>query len=76
MTGDQAVSRSPEILSGTPVFAVTRVPVHDLVDYLAAGDGLEDFLDDFPTVSREQAITFLELSKEALLIRLADANPA
>ncbi len=76
MTRNQVVSRSPKILNGTPVFAGTRVPVDNLVDYLAAGDSLEEFLDDFPSVSREQAITFLELSKEALLIRLGDANPA
>ena len=59
MTRDQVVRRSPEILSGTPVFAGTRVPVQNLIDYLAAGDGLVAFLDDFPSVSREQAVAFL-----------------
>ena len=76
MNRDQVVNRSPEILSGTPVFAGTRVPVQNLIDYLAAGDGLEEFLDDFPSVSREQAVAFLELSKDAFLIQLGDANIA
>jgi uncharacterized protein (DUF433 family) len=57
----------PEIMSGTPVFKGTRVPVHTLVDHLAAGVSLEEFLLDFPTVSREQAIAFLKLSEEALV---------
>ena len=50
------IERSPDILGGTPVFAGTRVPVQTLMDYLEAGDRLEDFLGDFPTVTREQAI--------------------
>ena len=66
MTRDQVVRRSPEILSGTPVFAGTRVPVQNLIDYLAAGDGLVVFLDDFPSVSREQAVAFLDMSKRLL----------
>ena len=66
MTSNQVVSRSPDILSGTPVFTGTRVPIQNLVDYLAAGDGLDEFLDDFPSVRREQAIAFLEASKNAL----------
>lgn len=61
------VTRSPEILSGTPVFAGTRVPVKTLIDYLESGDTLEIFLQDFPTVSREQAIAALQIAKEALL---------
>lgn len=60
------IQRSPDILGGTPVFAGTRVPVQTLIVYLEAGDRLEDFLGDFPTVSREQAIAALELAKEAL----------
>ncbi len=60
------VQRSPDILSGTPVFAGTRVPVKTLIDYLEAGDRLEDFLQDFPTVTREQAVAALEIAKEAL----------
>ena len=60
------IQRSPDVLDGTPVFAGTRVPVQTLIVYLEAGDCLEDFLGDFPTVSREQAISALELAKEAL----------
>jgi len=61
------IERSPNILSGTPVFAGTRVPVKTLIDYLEAGDRLEDFLQDFPTVTREQAVAALEIAKKALL---------
>ena len=57
----------PEILSGTPVFAGTRVPVSNLLDYLEAGDSLFEFLKDFPTVSRKHAIAFLEQASERLL---------
>ena len=66
-TGPSVVARSPEILQGTQVFSGTRVPIEALIDYLEAGDRLEDFLDDFPTVSREQAVAALELAKDALL---------
>lgn len=56
MTSLAAIAHSdPEILSGVPVFVGTRVPVQTLLDYLVAGDSLEEFLSDFPTVSREQA---------------------
>ena len=61
------VVRSPEILGGTPVFRGTRVPVKTLIDYLAAGDSLELFLEDFPTVPREQALAALLIAQEALL---------
>lgn len=54
------ITRSLDILGGTPVFAGTRVPVQALIDYLVGGDGLDMFLDDFPSVSREQAEAFLE----------------
>ncbi len=61
MTQRRAVVHSdPEILGGTPVFVGTRVPVKALLDYLEGGHRLEDFLDDFPTVSREQAVAALE----------------
>ncbi|MDQ3563622.1 MAG: DUF433 domain-containing protein [Pseudomonadota bacterium] len=60
-------------MSGTPVFAGTRVPVPTLVDYLEAGDSLDDFLADFPSVSREHAIAVLELAKSALLARAVAA---
>ena len=57
----------PGILGGTPVFQGTRVPVQHLLDYLAAGRPLDDFLDGFPSVTREQAVGFLALAKEAVL---------
>ncbi len=57
----------PEIMSGIPVFFGTRVPVHTLIDHLASGVSLDDFLSDFPTVAREQAVAFLSLSEEALV---------
>ena len=53
-----------EILGGTPVFCGTRVPVKALYDYLEAGDSLDEFLDDFPSVSRQQAIAALEMGRE------------
>jgi uncharacterized protein (DUF433 family) len=59
------ITTSPDRLSGTPVFAGTRVPVQTLIEYLEAGDPLEAFLDDFPSVSREHAIAVLELAKSA-----------
>ena len=57
----------PEIMGGTPVFYGTRVPVQTLLDYIEGGDTLDEFLDGFPTVSREQAVSFLEMAKDALL---------
>jgi uncharacterized protein (DUF433 family) len=64
MTETEIVVHSdPEILGGTPVFVGTRVPLQNLVDYLSAGDTLEDFLRSFPTVSREQAVAALETSR-------------
>jgi len=66
----QIISRSPNILSGTPVFAGTRVPVQTIIDYLAGGHSLNEFLDDFPTVQREQALELLEQIKQ----QLADAQ--
>jgi uncharacterized protein (DUF433 family) len=62
----QVISRSPEVMSGAPVFAGTRVPVQTVIDYLAGGHPLEDFLDDFPTVTREQALELLARLKEML----------
>ena len=58
---EQIISRDPEILSGTPVFAGTRVPIRILLEHFEAGDRLDDFLEDFPSVTREQAVAFLEL---------------
>jgi uncharacterized protein (DUF433 family) len=67
ITSDQVFHSDPEIMSGTPVFIGTRVPVHTLIDHLASGVPLDEFLDDFPTVRREQAVAFLALSEEALV---------
>lgn len=68
MTTDPPVIHSdPDILGGTPVFVGTRVPVRTLLDYLAAGDTLEEFLDHFPTVSSAQAIAVLEQANELLV---------
>ena len=65
-TAEAVISRSPDIMSGAPVFAGTRVPVQSLLDYLAGGHPLEEFLDDFPTVRREQAVELLRRLKETL----------
>ena len=70
---DTVVQVDPEVLGGTPVFRGTRVPVKNLLDYLAAGDPLDRFLDDFPTVKREQAVAALELARDLLT---ACAHPA
>ena len=72
-TKPDLIERSPDVLAGTPVFAGTRVPVRTLIDYLEAGDSLADFLADFPTVTRGQAVAVLEQAREALLV---DAHPA
>ncbi len=61
------VTTSPDVLSGTPVFAGTRVPIQTLMDYLEGGDSIDEFLDGFPTVTREQVIGFLEAAKELML---------
>ena len=63
---ESVVHSDPEILGGTPVFVGTRVPLQNLIDYLEAGDTLDDFLDSFPSVTREQAIAALEMAREAL----------
>ena len=63
------ITRNPDILGGTPVFRGTRVPIQALLDYLEGGQTLEDFLEGFPTVSREAAIAALEEAKELLLAR-------
>ena len=66
-TPNPLITSSQERLSGTPVFAGTRVPVQTLIDYLEAGDPLDSFLDDFPSVTREHAVAVLELAKSVLL---------
>jgi uncharacterized protein (DUF433 family) len=65
-----AITRDPEVMHGTPVFRGTRVPVKTLFDCLENGDSLDDFLQGFPTVSRELAIQVLEESKELRLARV------
>ncbi|HYK09668.1 MAG TPA: DUF433 domain-containing protein [Gemmatimonadales bacterium] len=67
------VHSDPAILDGTPVFAGTRVPVQTLFDYLEGGDPLDEFLRQFPSVKREQAVAALDLARESLLTR---ARPA
>ena len=64
------IVRDPEILGGTPVFNGTRVPFDALLDYLEGGQSLDEFLDDFPTVTREAAIAALELAKTILIGQL------
>jgi uncharacterized protein (DUF433 family) len=64
-----AITKDQNILGGTPVFRGTRVPVQTLFDYLAGGESLEDFLEGFPTVSRELAVAALEAAKLLLLAR-------
>ncbi len=61
------ISVSPEIMGGTPVFAGTRVPIQTLLDYLKAGESIDDFLDGFPTVTREQVVGFLEEAGKQLV---------
>ena len=64
---EQIISASPDVMGGTPVFAGTRVPVQTLLDYVGAGDSINDFLDGFPTVRREQVIGFLQEAKERMI---------
>ena len=64
---DRLIDRNPDILGGTPVFNGTRVPVRILMEHLEAGDRLDDFLDDYPTVTRGQAVKLLERATTALV---------
>jgi len=73
MTAADIVSSDPDVQGGATVFTGTRVPLKNLIDYLEAGDSIEQFLDDFPSVSRDQAIAALESAKEAL-VTLAGAQ--
>ena len=68
------VHSDPEILGGTPVFVGTRVPVKSLYDHLEAGDSLDEFLESFPSVSREQAVAALELAREMTEARATSAR--
>lgn len=63
----KAIETNPGILDGTPVFCGTRVPVQTLLDYIENGDTLDEFLADFPTVSRQQVVEFLESARDQLL---------
>jgi uncharacterized protein (DUF433 family) len=68
------ITKSKEIMGGTPVFYGTRVPVQTLIDYLAAGETIEEFLDDFPTVSQEQAVRFLETAGANLISQTNESS--
>ncbi len=61
------ISCNPDVMGGTPVFTGTRVPVQTLLDYLEAGESIDDFLEGFPSVTREQVIAFLEQAKNHLV---------
>ena len=74
MKNGSVVTIDPEIMSGTPCFTGTRVPVRVLLDHLEAGDGLDVFLADFPTVSRARAIQYLEESAAAMIAALLRGN--
>lgn len=67
MTRKELITQSKDILGGTPVFAGTRVPIQALIDYLKSGERLDDFLDDFPSVSRSQAEALLEILSESVV---------
>jgi uncharacterized protein (DUF433 family) len=67
------ISSSTKVMSGAVVFSGTRVPVQTLIDYIEEGSPLDEFLEDFPTVSREHAIAVLELAKESLIERATAA---
>jgi uncharacterized protein (DUF433 family) len=66
---ESVIKVDPEIMSGAPCFSGTRVPIQNLIDYLEGGDSIGEFLEDFPTVTREQVISFLEEAKQSVLAR-------
>ena len=74
MPKPSAVHSDPEILSGIPVFVGSRVPFQNLIDYIEAGHTLAEFLDDFPSVNRDQALAALEEAKEAMLASARSAG--
>ena len=76
MKKEQIITCDEDVVSGMPVFAGTRVPVTILIDYIKAGDSLERFLAGFPTVTRAQAIAFLDLALEAALMEKPRARAA
>jgi uncharacterized protein (DUF433 family) len=61
------IARNPDVMGGTPVFLGTRVPVQTLLDYLEAGESIDEFLDGFPSVTRAQVVAFLEQAKDSLI---------
>jgi len=67
MTKQAVICRDPEVMGGTPVFCGTRVPVQTLLDYIEGGETIDDFLEGFPSVTREQVIAFLEAAKDRLV---------
>jgi uncharacterized protein (DUF433 family) len=69
MASSPVIHSDPEILGGTPVFVGTRVPFRNLIDYLERNHSLDEFLDAFPSVSREQAVAALEAAHEAVIAR-------
>ena len=71
MNPTRIIHSDPEILGGTPVFVGTRVPVQALLDFLEGGDTIEEFLDNYPGVSRDQAVAFLEEAGRALIAKIA-----
>ncbi|BAY37071.1 hypothetical protein NIES2111_14050 [Nostoc sp. NIES-2111] len=74
MSQSEIITASPDVMSGTPVFAGTRVPVSTLLDYLKAGESIDDFLEGFPTVKREQVIAFLEAAQAQILKLVAQCE--
>ena len=71
---DKLIDRNPGILGGTPVFSGTRVPVRILMEHLEAGDRLDEFLEDYPTVTRDQAVALLERAKTMLVDKEDEAT--
>ena len=65
------ITSSTDVMGGTPVFAGTRVPVQTLIDYIKGGESIDDFLDGFPTVTRDQVIAFLEEAQEQIVKMVA-----
>ncbi|HEX8317720.1 DUF433 domain-containing protein [Longimicrobium sp.] len=70
MLGERVFHSHPEILGGTPVFCGTRVPVEILMEWLEGGYSLDEFLENFPTVTRDQAVAFLQQATQAALARI------
>lgn len=64
---DSVISSSPDVMGGTPVFSATRVPVETFIEYLEGGESIDDFLEGFPSVSREQLVAFLEETRATML---------